>query len=136
MSPIVLVLGKDPLTREVVLYNLNNCGYLAVEFEEYLHAHRALSDVKFDVLIISAGHTYPDEYELLRHAKKLQPGLRTILIDDAPPHEATTPYVDAFVQRPFRMSCVLDALKQVLFHQQQSEPEVTWRGCLPSSTIH
>jgi DNA-binding NtrC family response regulator len=136
MSVLVLVLGKDALTREGILYNLEFCGYHAVGFEDGLHALRALSGIKFNVLIISASHTYPSGHELLRQAKKLQPNLRTVLIDKAPPDEAAIPYVDAFVQRPFGMSSVHDALKQVLCHQQQSMPLQAWTGRLQSSAIH
>lgn len=136
MSVLVLVLGKDALTREAILYNLNLSGYHAVGFEDSLHAFRALSGIKFNVLIMSSSHTYPSGYELLRQAKKIQPNLRTILVDGAPPTEAAIPYVDGFVQRPFGMNSVHDVLKQVLCHQQQSVPLQAWTGHLQSSAIH
>jgi len=136
MSVLVLVLGKDALTREAILYNLDLSGYHAIGFEDCSSALRALSGIKFNVLIVSASHSFPSAFELLKQARTLQPNIRTILLDGAPPDGAAFPYVDVFVQRPFGMNSVHDALRRVLCHKEQSARLATWAWESLSSTIH
>ncbi|WP_208281745.1 hypothetical protein [Massilia oculi] len=114
MTIAVLVIEKDALTRETILYMLEALNYRAVGVEGTENALGALHGVHFDVLMCSLSHDDPEGRIVAYEAKALQEHLKVIVISGRGREKDFAPLVDAFVPKPFTLQTIDHAIKQVL----------------------
>lgn len=113
MPVSVLVVEKDAMTRDTIAYMLDTLGYIAVPVEDEELASRVLESVFVDVMIISLRLGDPDGTGIASEAKRLQRHLNVIVVSGRNPPESLLPSIDAFVQKPFSMWTIDQAIKQV-----------------------
>lgn len=114
MTIAVLVIEKDDLTRETILYMLEAMKYRAVGVQATQNALGALHGVHFDVVMCSLSHDDPEGSLIAYEAKALQEHLKVIVISGRGREKDFAPLVDAFVPKPFTLQAIDHAIKQVL----------------------
>lgn len=112
MTICVLVIEQNPLTREALLCMLDWMKHAAVPVKGLDQALRLLEAVKIDVAIISLNSDDPDGVILAELIKASQRGIKLIAVSDVDAPEELGPSIDAFVQKPFSLQEIDQAIRQ------------------------
>lgn len=114
MTTSVLVVEKDPLTRETITYMLEAMKYTAVGVEDGKAAMDVLDAVHFHVMIVSLAIDDPDGVTIAESAKANQSGIKVIVVSGKRAPDHLNFCVDEFVQKPFSLGQIRDAITRVL----------------------
>ena len=113
MPVSVLVVEYDAVTRETIVSMLEAMKYTVIGVETAKMAYDVLDAVRFDVLIVSLALGDPDGVNIATDAKAYQRPLKVIVVSGRQQPDTLSHIVDAFVQKPFSLAQIDDALKKV-----------------------
>lgn len=110
----VLVVENDPLTRQTIVHMLDSLQYNVHGVDSAALASGFLKSVAFDVMVLSLTFMDPDGDALAMSAKAVQPHLKVIVVSGRYAPEVLKPHVDAFVQKPFGIKSINDAIQHLI----------------------
>jgi DNA-binding response OmpR family regulator len=110
----VLVVEKDPLTRETLVYMLEAMKYTVVAVESARMAYQILDSVYFDALVVSLNVSDPDGVGIAMDAKAYQRRIKIIVVSGRYRPDSLHARVDGYVEKPFSLKQIDDAIKEVL----------------------
>lgn len=117
----VLVLDDEPVVGERLKASLERAGFVVDAFAASRDALAALGREPYDLLVTDLKMSGPDGMDVLREARRLHPGIKSVVItgfatiDTA--EEASRSGAVVFLPKPFKIS----RLKQVLFELLAAE---------------
>jgi DNA-binding NtrC family response regulator len=114
MPQLVLVAEKDELTRLTILYMLDSLGYVAVGAQDIGEMYHLMEHLVFNLMIVSLTVHDPDGELIASEAKAKQPKLKVIVASGHYPDSPLKPSIDAFIQKPFSVQQMGEAIKKVL----------------------
>jgi len=95
-------------------YMLEAISYVAVSANTTERAFDLLQNVHFDAMLISLTLGDPSGEEFAAKAKRLQHGLKVIVVSGYPPPSALPESIDGYVQKPFTMPAINAELVKVI----------------------
>jgi ATP-dependent Lon protease len=111
----VLVLDDEPVVGERLKASLEHAGFAVDAFASSRDALGALRNERYDLLVTDLKMSGPDGMDVLREARRLHPGIKSVVITGfatiETAEEASRSGAVVFLPKPFKMS----RLKQVLF---------------------
>lgn len=111
----VLVLDDEPVVGERLKASLECAGFAVDAFVSGGDALGALKDTHYDLLVTDLKMSGPNGMDVLREARHLQPGIKSVVITGfattETAEEASRSGAVVFIPKPFKMS----RLKHVLF---------------------
>lgn len=114
----VLVLDDEPIVGERLKASLERDGFLCDAFTSSRDALRKLKEEDYDALITDLRMSPPDGMEILRTAREVKPGIKSIVITGfatkATAREAMRSGAVAFIAKPFKMSRLKSLLLELL----------------------
>jgi len=114
MRAYVLVVERDLQTREIIRDMLNICSHTAFCVATMSMALKVLGAIQFDAIVMSPGALALGEPSYGVEAKRKQPKIKVIMASASPMPEFLLPPIDAFVQKPFSIQSIDQALQTVL----------------------
>jgi len=120
-----MVLDDEPVVGERLKASLERAGLTVDAFRSSQDALAALRQERYDLLVTDLKMSGPDGMDVLREARRLHPGIKSVVItgfatmDTA--EEASRSGAVVFLPKPFKMS----QLKQVLFELLETSGDST-----------
>ncbi|WP_036169180.1 response regulator [Massilia sp. 9096] len=110
----VLVVEKDPLTRETLVYMLETLKYVTVAVGSARMVYDILDSVHFDALLVSLDLSDPDGVGIAMDAKAYQRSIKVVVVSGRYRPDSLHSLVDGYVEKPFTLKQIDDAIKGVL----------------------
>lgn len=114
MTVTVLVVEHDALTRETITCMLGTMKYATVGVESAEQAFRVLESVMIDVAVVGLKLGDPDGADLAGKLKARQQGIKAVVVSGRHAPERSGPLVDAFLQKPFSLQAIDEAITRVM----------------------
>ena len=113
MPVTVLLLAKDLLTREAITYMLEGHNYVVVPVGTTKAAYASFDGIVFDALVVIEALDEPEIAFVAFDAKAYQRTVKVILVDGTVPKDTTNYFIDRFVQKPYTLPQIENALEQL-----------------------
>jgi len=113
MTSTILVVEHNAPTRETITHMLSTMKYAAVGVDNAEQAFRVLESVVIDVAVISLKLDDPDGADLAGELKARQQDIKVVVVSGCEAPERLAPFVNAFVQKPFSLQDIDEAIKEV-----------------------
>jgi DNA-binding NtrC family response regulator len=114
----VLVLDDEPIVGERLKASLERDGFFCDAFTSSREAMAKLKEEDYDALITDLRMSPPDGMEILRTAREVRPGIKSVVITGfatkATAREAMQSGAVAFIAKPFKMSQLKALLIELL----------------------
>jgi DNA-binding NtrC family response regulator len=119
----ILVLDDEPIVGERLKASLEHAGFAVDAFSSSREALSRLNTEPYDILVTDLKMSSPDGMEVLRQARQLRPGIKSVVITGfataETAEEALRSGAVVFVPKPFKMK----QLKAVLLDLLKDESE-------------
>jgi DNA-binding response OmpR family regulator len=116
MSSTVMVVDDEPMIRKLVTSALSTSGYKVVDAEtpqqamKMMDSHPGLDLLLTDVVMPEVGG-----WELAEQMRQKRPELKVLFMSGFEPvADRTSPENTSFLQKPFRITELLDRVRQLL----------------------
>lgn len=106
----VLVVEQDAMTRDTIIDMVEAVGHVAVGANSPETAFRLLGKAGFDVMIVSLRESDRDGAQVAAAAKSIFPKVQVMVVSGRAIGQTLSPDVDAFVQKPFDLATIDQAL--------------------------
>lgn len=114
MPACILVVEKDALTRDTIVHMLESLNYTTIPTANVKLAYDILDAVRCNIVIASLELGDPDGVNIAMDAKAYQGKIKVIVVSGHYPPESLNGLIDAYVQKPFSLKQIDDAIKSVL----------------------
>ncbi len=131
-----LLVEKDPLTRQAVVYLLDRLEHVPHAFEDLASAAGVLDSVHVDLAILGLGLRDPDGGTVAARFKQVQGDLKVIVVGGRQPPQALLPSIDAWLRKPLSLEALGAAIERVRLPEAQGDAsDEIAEGCCTSTLI-
>jgi CheY-like chemotaxis protein len=113
MRAHVLIVEKDPLTRETIIDLLKVLGHLGFGAQSPIQGLKMLELLVFDVMMITLDATLLGGKSYALEAKQIQPKLKVIMGADSNLPAFAQPPIDAFIQKPLSLLSLMKTFGKI-----------------------
>lgn len=113
MITSVLVVDQDPLTRDTIKLMLEAMNYACVSVADSAQAFQVLDEVAVDIAVMTLERGDRDGTQMTGDLKARQQDIKVILVSGSEAPEKRSPFVDAFIRKPFSLQAIDEAIGRI-----------------------
>ena len=113
MITSVLIVEQDPLTRHTITLMLETMKYACVSVADAEQAYRVLEEVAVDIAVITLEAGDREGIGMTGELRARQQDIGVILVNGGAASEKRSPFVDAFIRKPFSLQAIDEAIARI-----------------------